>query len=389
MRNLPGLLVLKPEDGRSLHYFQLSTAPELAGGFADDFWTRLVIQVGHREDCVRYMVLALASLHESICISSSTPLALQGRAASYYTRALRALNHHIASHQSAALDITLLCSILCVTFEWLRADNSAALVHLRAGLLLLLQWHEATLSGVSPSYPSHWSPSGHFIRSTLLPFYTRLFVQVQTVCDHGLSPPPVESPTDGAGRPFANLKDARDDLYKVLGEAYHPKAVDLALRQGRKAGPRISHSLSTHIAHTLWCRRLDEFHARFPEARNTLAAHNLRILREATTIMVSVEGTDYEADFDCFTTRFGGIVELVEQLYSVKATTFSPDMSVIAVLYYVGVKCTHPAIGRKAIGLLERALRREGIWHSVDAVRVAQQLDKLEKDRASTSRCSK
>lgn len=382
LRNLPGFLAIEPEDRRSLHYFQQSTAPELAGGFADDFWTRLVIQVGHREDCVRYMVLALASLHESLCTSSAL-YGLRARAIGHYTKALRALNHHIASHQSAALDVTLLCSILCVTFEWLRADNSAALVHLRAGLLLLLQWHEAALSSISPCYPSLWSPSGHFIRSALLPIYTRFFVQVQTVCDHGLSLPPVEASHDGVGRGFANLTDARDGLYEVLSKAYHSRAVDAARgRDRKKAGPHMDRSMSTRRAHALWCRRLDGFLTRFPEAGNTLAAYNLRILREATTIVVEIEGMDDEADLDCFTSRFGSIVELVEQLYSMKATTFSPDMSVMSALYYVGVKCRHPAITEKAIGLLETALRREGIWHSIDAIRFAPQLINAENNRA-------
>lgn len=357
---------------------------ELAGEFADEFWTRLVIQVGHREDCVHYMILALSSLHEShYHASSASSTRLDAQSTGYYNQALRSLNHHIVLSQGTALDVTLLCCILCATFEWLRDNYSAALVHLRAGLQVLHQWYEASLAGLSPPRTSFWSPNGHIIRSTLSPLYTRLSVQVQTVSDHGLILPPVEAPRDGAMRPFTDLKEARDSLYGLLSGTYYSADVRRVRRRRRRADSVKYRYTSTHEAHAQWCRHLDDLLTREPEASKSTAAHCLQILRLTTTIMVRFKDSGDRPDFSRLTPQFTYIIELVDQLYSMKMTTFSADMSITSVLYYVAVNCCHPVVRHKALNLLEKGPGREGTVHSVRAALAAKRLVNTEESKTN------
>ncbi|KAK3175434.1 hypothetical protein K4F52_010274 [Lecanicillium sp. MT-2017a] len=189
---------------------------------------------------------------------------------------------------------------------------------------------------MSPPRTSFWSPNGHIIRSTLSPLYTRLSVQVQTVSDHGLILPPVEAPGDGAIRRFNNLKEARDSLYELLSGTYFSANVHQLRRRRRQADSVKYCYTSTHKAHIEWCRHLDDLLTREPEASKSTAALCLQILRLATTIMVRFKDSGDKPDFSRLTPQFASIVELVDQLYSMKMTNFSADMSITSVLYYVG-----------------------------------------------------
>lgn len=375
------LSTVASDEAQSFQFFQLNTATELAGEFDGAFWSRLVPQVSHREDCIRHMVLALSSLHQSISTVSDGS---RGNAADHYSRALRSLNHHIVSNQGAALDITLLSSILCVTFEWLRANYSAALVHLRAGMKLLQEWHEASLSkSSSPPRTSFWSPSGHLIRSSLLPFYTRLFLQAQALIQYpGLALPPAESPEGDALPPFTTLNDARDGLFEVLLEAYNLKHVAPPQKHRRKTAPVPCRPLPPSQALTQWCARLDEFFARAPKVYHSPAALILRIWRETVSIMLLVKDSQNESDFDRYTPNFRRIINLAGEFYAMKTSLFSAELSIVAVLYYVGVKCRNPLIRRQALALLTKAPRREGIWDSTEAARIVKVLLEMEEARA-------
>ncbi|KAI5369289.1 Putative zn(2)-C6 fungal-type DNA-binding domain-containing protein [Septoria linicola] len=60
----PTLFLASQEELRALQYFHLNTAPQLASYFDAEFWTRLVFQAAHEEDCVRHAMIALGWLSE-------------------------------------------------------------------------------------------------------------------------------------------------------------------------------------------------------------------------------------------------------------------------------------------------------------------------------------
>lgn len=373
-------------EGRFFDFFLINTSIELAGPLQDDFWTQLVLQVSHREDSVRYMVFALSTLHQSI--TSPRPATFTAEAVRYYALGLRALNHHIVSNEGAALDVTLLCSILCVTFEWLRGFHHGAEIHLKAGMKLLEQWHVAARCPGTSTRTSFWSPSGHLIRSTLSPAYTRLYLQAQSLLqDKGLPlPPPDESSARNPKQPFSNFHEARDSLYEILCNAYSFRRLfekEKLKKKDRRALGTQQRRTPPFQAVAQWSANLDELFERLPHLKQQLGALVLRIWLTTITIMISVKDSEDETDFDRFTPLFTDIIDLTERLYQRQVSFFCADISIVAILYYVGVKCRHPLIRRRAISLLSSTQRREGIWDSAGAAKVSREILEIEESRAN------
>lgn len=330
------------------------------------------------------MVFALSFLHQST--SSQTSATFADQAARYYARSLRSLNHHIISNEGAALDVTLLCSLLCVNFEWLRGNNQGAEVHLKAGMKLLEQWHVAARSrGASPR-TSFWSPSGHLIRSILSPAYTRLYLQAQALLqDHGLPlPPPEETSALEDGQPFSSFHEARDKLYEILCDAYSFKRIleeEKRKTKGRKATQPPKRRLPPIQAVAQWSVNLDKMFETQPHLKEKTGALALRIWLNTITIMVGMKDSDDETGFDRFTPAFTNIVDLTERFYQRQVSLFCADISIVSILYFVGVKCRYPLVRRRAIALLSTTQRREGVWDSKGAAKISREVLEIEENR--------
>ncbi|VUC24285.1 unnamed protein product [Clonostachys rosea] len=382
---------LSDEETRAFHHFRQSTAADLAGEFATDFWGRLVLQVGHREPCVRHLTIAISSLHASLVkdgfSTSLYPILpaedLRRRAVAQYTKALHLFNQHIISKQGSSFDVTMLCSLLCMTFEWLRTNHNAALVHLRSILRLVHEWHETSTGSTGRStgnQTSYWSPSGHLIRTTLFPMLRRTMMEVRSIVNADDMVFPAIEPETSDPDTFSSVVEARDSLFVILGDLYDffvslgPAKPKIRSRQQTSA----QKSLSPQARWDLWSTRLKRFLAESATQQNLAASLTLRIWQKTTGIMLAVKDVQEEVVFDIFTDTFETIVDLSTELYSLPRSGLSADMSIVAVLYFVATKCRHPVIRRRALGLLTAAPRREGIWQSEGAAKVATEIMEIE-----------
>lgn len=59
---------------------------------------------------------------------------------------------------------------------------------------------------------------------------------------------------------------------------------------------------------------------------------------------------------------------------------FTLDTEIIAALYFVAAKCRHGAVRRKAIALLKKEQRQEGVWNSLLTAKVAERLVAIEEE---------
>jgi hypothetical protein len=93
-------------------------------------------------------------------------------------------------------------------------------------------------------------------------------------------------------------------------------------------------------------------------------------------------------------TEFETVVGLAEAIQSIAGTSaqrkymdsssFLFDMEIVSPLYYVGTKCRHPVIRRRAIQILKGTQRREGLWDSNMAAAVAERIMLLEEANLTT-----
>jgi hypothetical protein len=94
----------------------------------------------------------------------------------------------------------------------------------------------------------------------------------------------------------------------------------------------------------------------------------------------------YMPEFEAAVTLGESIMENLgtfeeRQRYS---TTFLFDMEVVSPLYFVGIKCRHPQLRRRAIAMLRSTKRREGLWDSDMAAVIAERIAELEEANLST-----
>ncbi|KAI8721404.1 Zn(2)-C6 fungal-type domain-containing protein [Fusarium sp. LHS14.1] len=372
-------LLLSEQGCRALDYFRNKTAPELCGFFESDLWGTLILQISRREPCVRQMVVALSSLHESFHTAHtesnypSSTLTLRQRAIGEYGVGIGLLNKHITTQGWANLEITLLCSILCVTFEWLRGDYSAAQTHLRSSLLVMSQWAEGKqplINGTSVS-----SPGGYMIRTQLGPLWTSLVLQARTMIQD--LPCHMPLPAEETSEPFTSLQQARKALDILLAYVV-PDSVSRKLERSL----RYSKSLNLERRLAEWLQNFDAFLlTQDVEEQESPRVTIMKLWHHTAHMIFIASFSDDEIYFDSFVDDFTNIVNKAGELLSSTATTqFSVDIGTVPLLYYVALKCRHPLVRRRAVSILTAAPRREAVWDSIGAALVVEEVIRVEEE---------
>ena len=135
------------------------------------------------------------------------------------------------------------------------------------------------------------------------------------------------------------------------------------------------------------------------DTRGLQAARTLQVSHSFAMIYLNVTTVNVfndETAWDKFTHHFEDVVNLaaliVEPLTCDKSDQkrghdFTLDMNTVAPLYAVAHKCRHPIVRRKAVSLLYKAPRQEGIWDSVVTARVAERLIGIEESGLGNVTC--
>ncbi|KAK7408830.1 hypothetical protein QQX98_009016 [Neonectria punicea] len=377
LQEVPREFTLGPQAGRSFQYFQQNTALEFAGYFNSDLWSSLVLQISRRETCVQQMVVALGLLHESFRHDHAGPqcdspaLALRKQAINQYSEAIRLLNSHISTYGWASLEITLLCSILCVAFEWLRGDYVAARTHLLSSISIMFDWtdknpqHNATSSS---------SPSGHMIRTKLRPVCITLVLQARTMSSSFKLPWNLVLDAKEDIQPFETLQQARDSLDLLLADTL-PDTVS-SKATGQTFNERVWENTRQL---TRWSQHFSTYLSKNGLEESSSAPLIIMKLWHTTAFMLlTASMNNDEMNFDVFFLDFTDIVEKTRGLVLSSSTKFSVDIGVVPLLYYVALKCRHPQVRREAISMLTSAPRREAVWDSLGAACVLQEVMEVE-----------
>jgi hypothetical protein len=363
-----------------------------------------VLQRGTQERCVRLAMVALGASHQAFeeeRRSSQSSESKQERVAKlqnfsieYYTKAIGVLNSHIYKNRWKELDVSLLCCIMCVAFEWLRGNYTAAGMHLSNGLLILREWSE--VRGTTGPIVSFSSPAGHFIRAKLAPLFTRLTIQARTLDTNRPPPIPWSSAITAARIKRSEERSvvaARADLDVVLSEIYLRAEnfvysfPDIFMKEGVR-----EYSVS----------RLSEWQQKYHKHIFLLDADRSAMLAASTeqlslsiwhtlaTVMLRAGYTADQGVYDAFLPWFQHMVTLSELLIeslsksiatsSYSLSKFQVDIEQIPMLYFVGSRCRNPVVRRRALALLRIDGGREGLWDGSAQVRLLEEVIAIEEE---------
>jgi hypothetical protein len=358
------------------------------------------MQVSQNEPAVRHALVAVGALNErrdvyvkDVTYSKSVVTAMGQNveasirkeqeqhndpfALSQYNKAISHLARAMNSSSSNSVDTALLVCILFVCVECLRGDYKPALKHFQGGMSIAL----AAAGTGGPNSRGHQTTA---IRSKLLPFFNRLELlgQVygtQPSYEYGLEPSEVLPQT------FHSIVEARDSIVHLMN-------LSIRLIHSTKFS-RYSNKISTteyaHHAEIVtylhaWKHTLDHFLlTRSPSPRLTEAATILQIQQIVTLTWLNRSLVPEECVADKDFPLYERAVSLAETLSFTTAdnaqpSTFLFDMETVSPLYLIAIKCRHPLIRRRAIAVLRRSVRREGLWDSGKAAAIAERIVELE-----------
>ncbi|KAM0723163.1 hypothetical protein Q7P37_001363 [Cladosporium fusiforme] len=332
-----------PAERRAIDFFRCRTAPSVSGYFDADF----------RDE-------------------HNDPLAL-----AQYNKAIKHLARLMNQPSLESVDTTLLLSVLFVCVECLRGDYQAAIKHFQSGMSIAL----ASAGGKSINSPG--SPSSS-IRDKVAPFLNRLeLLAILFGRD-----PPYEyglEPSETVPQRFTTIMEARDSLVHIMNLSTRFIRHTKEPRYNNKISSEDIRYYSKLLASLCdWKQTLDAYlSTQQPTAHLAEAASTLEIHQIASITWLNRSLNNREDVTDTDIPLYERAVQLAETLQpTTQATTssFLFDMEYVSPLYLVAMKCRHPLIRRRAIAVLRRCTRREGLWDSLKAAAIAERIVQIEEE---------
>ena len=300
-----------------------------------------------------------------------------------YNKAITHLSKRLNSESS--IEVALLACILFVCVEFLRGDCEPAVKHFKSGMTI-------ALGSLSNGDSQTAKASAERIKTYMLPFFNRIELLSTLFGNDASWDYPVELPQAVPDR-FQTIREARDSIIhlanlsvrfiRYMKSRKYDRLVlpdDLArqralLQQFEKWATTLNNML---LSDTVTDKDLD-------------AAKTLRIHQLVASMWLKRCVVPEECATDKVMNEFETTVSLAENIHSFAGTreqrkaldssSFLFDMELVSPLYYVATKCRHPIIRRRAISILERTQRREGLWDSNMAAAIAKRTMLIEETK--------
>lgn len=184
---------------------------------------------------------------------------------------------------------------------------------------------------------------------------------------------------------FTNLNEARLALETYVDSMTEFFYSSQPLANNLQPPDEVSRKQHGHAKYfRQWGKAFDDFLVKNSPGftgRELRAASILKIQHLTSIVMVESSLYGYPA-FEKFGPEFQTIVNLSRPLIAAESkeysASFSPEMGVIAPLYFTALKCQVQSIKLDALRLLRASSRREGMWDSTTEAQIAQRVLDLE-----------
>lgn len=388
---------------RSLKYFQDRTALELSGYFDAPFWNKLILQAAQSDHAIRHSLVAIASLHESLSLSYEAEAVNPGGPGNkersfsiqQYNQAINQLTLY-RDGRPITLEVVLLACVLFICYENFESEYQNALTHIQNGLTILESLRKESSSSFSKSHhDADIMKSLANIFERLQHQYSR-FISAQSTA---LTPPAMQtrSPEDILHEPA--LPNQFFDLYA----ARH--YLDVVISWEMMLTPPLFvpgnpeyHKLILQLIHST----LEKWHSRFDrlldQSRHRqdfdfqTAAITTKLHATVATILPVTLPSGTESIYDDYTAKFAFMIAEAKRMNAMgyrdrnakgRKVTFGFDLGITPVVYLVASRCRDPYLRRSAIEQLKAFKRREGVWDSTTAARIAERIMAIEEQGIS------
>ena len=407
------------QDEDEYRYFKIfrdRTASELSGYFESNVWDRLILQVCHEEPFARHAVVAIGALNKTLEIHhENSTYAGQTRAtmssAQYhhafalqqYGKSLQLIRQSCQEDEETLLRNTLISSLLTTCFESYIGNQENALTQAQAGVDVLAEYNARDQSN------RRCSGAVPFLDEDLICTFARLdslllmFNNPQnrrgSLLRYGSTESRFPQPSllllsENIPSAFGSLREARwfwDVIVRAamwLRVASHPNEfstldfgesdVHYSQRKADAFGQKIQRQLQ------LYTSTIEKWFGAFkPVFDGSRTQDRSKDFRGASILMIKYLSSriaipQHEALSDEFLSDYISIFNLARELLEMDDRSRSPgrplfifDDSLVAGLFLVATRCRNRKVRRDVIELLRRHPRREGLWDSLMAAKVA------------------
>lgn len=365
-------------------------ALELSGHCEDSFWTRFIPQQCHHEPAIKDAIFALSALYTSTISTKTNTVNLADEhikfALAKQSQAINSLRKTL-SNGKPQLRLILIASLLFSCFEGLHGDWQTATQQVYSGLQILNRWNE--------SHRDHTDDGLAEVALEVRLIFRRLEMQILAFLAMN---PMLEHRFDDFEEGACDILDR----YSAERQSF-TTATDLAvavMRHSRRAArcgnDGDSRDLLTQQQRYLQ-ERLDRWNMVFDPifqdacqeivSREHLGTIELRICVWKLEIMLATSMSDSELVFDKFRSQFQRIIHyarhLLHEIQEIRGSDIPGlqyGMGMLTTLFYTATRCRDVAIRKEAIALLREWPCTNGIWHSLQAAKVAEWIASLEED---------
>jgi hypothetical protein len=424
---LSGLRIESSEEHEAFHFFQHRGASDLSGFFDSRFWQFDIPQASHCNPGIRHAVIALASMHRKL-ISGGAPVVPDDASDKYLRFALeqsnRAINEVVKTPGRKTIADKLNMMTTCILFHCLsciQGHQTMAFRHLRSGLRILQEVEKELESGAQD--PNDYPVSFDTLRAMLV----NMDVQARGIMSNAMvalwEPQPKRNEAIHR-KPFKTFIQARfcfestfNDLITFVTklDAHPPKTKEEA-RDVFLDYQRIQRQFDAGSL------LLDTFLSQFSNTRSEIDINSvigIRLIHDQVKVFLkafsqfenlteiremdfSIEDEDMEAILglasqllnappdltlgpgevpeDYCTSSAGGSHAASVNTPFFAAPVFSSCSGLLSALWIVTSRSRSYVLRRKAIALFLYYPRREGVWDSLIAGRIAWEQMRLEEE---------
>ncbi|KAH8821247.1 hypothetical protein F5884DRAFT_659397 [Xylogone sp. PMI_703] len=397
------------EEFRYFTLFRDKTSHDIVPYFASDGWRRLIIQACSNSAAIRQAVIAIGALDKTSMTANDTrslsfdhrlpindPSVHHRASIEHYSLAIRTMREAV-SRGEQDLRTTLVSCLVINCFEAFHGNHELADAQIQRGNALIQAWKK--------EYPDHadkfglgfTSPAPDIVEDEIVQLFGRLEIQTNSFIDNGSLEHHEELRKEGIENvrsmptAFENHEQARIYLELVMRRLEHFMHVSGATfsqaMQARDPGversplaamlARLASIKAVHVGELLrWKAAFQTFLSKCPKRqRNVLGELLMRL--HFTSSYVALMTNPGPDNSDSFVKHMAEVVKLPSGPRSAK---FTLDIGVIVPLYLVALKCRVSTVRRKAIALLLEWPRREGVWDSLFAGRIAEWVMNIEEE---------
>ncbi|KAI9727226.1 MAG: hypothetical protein M1834_008486 [Cirrosporium novae-zelandiae] len=424
--------------GQSFDFFRACIALESCEYFDEGFWSRMVLQMSHSEPAIRHGIMALGTLGRRFRESEiETNKQYYKSALQQYNKAVihaRKLLEGGDNQDWGTMQKILVACIIFVSFENHMGNYAAAQVHLKNGMRILSLYQSRSkafriaqpdgkeLSSIPLSSCQH--PAAE---DKITQLFSRFDFQAMTFSDssspYQYTPFSFSSPISDASRTslssdenpaplpiiFSSVTEAQIYLFEYI--RYLFRLTDALWSLSSSQSPENEHILAIILlmkrkcllALEQWKVLFDtllqsQARTRSPSKRTLIPpdindSSNLRqqhvsgLLRAyyLLSLIILRAGIDSSLDETLWDAQIPLFSDTLDQIESMRPTVnsgqqkiFSLDIGIVLPLFFTAIKCRDPLLRRKAIKLLGALHRREGVWDSEGATKVAEKIMEIE-----------